>query len=299
MVGTHLLAVVLALAPTPEAGPTAADEGAAASEPRGERLPDLGTIRYHDPLTRGRSWLGVDVHGVGLPASNDLGRPVWMAAVTPAWAHALSSRLTLGGRHEMSWYDASNIRLRIHSHELQLSGRLMRDRPRLRDRPAVGMEVHDVSKSVVDGVEFRLGGIRDFVLQLGYGLEHDLGRWIQLGWRVDARAAWVFTSTQRQLRASLRAALLPRPNHRLSLELVGFYVNRDAEQAGQPTAIHSVHGQVVAEYVWMGPGRVGLVAGARYATSFRSGEAPLFELREESLQRSYAEMLAGLRVVWE
>ena len=51
--------------------------------------------------------------------------------------------------------------------------------------------------------------------------------------------------------------------------------------------------------VWMGPGRVGLVAGARYATSFRSGEAPLFELREESLQRSYAEMLAGLRVVWE
>lgn len=286
-----VLAIGCLLAVAPSAGAVAEQGG---------RVPDLGTVRYHDPGRRGRTWLGLDVAGVALPrAVTGLGRSVWTTSVAPAWAHTLAARLALGGRHTMSWYDASNIRLRIHAHEVQLSGRLMRSRPRLRDRPAIGAEVHDVSKSVVDGVEFRLGGIRDFVLWFGYGLEHDLGRRWSLGWRADARAVWVFTSTQRQLRASLRAAVHPRPGHRAALEVLGFVVHRDPEQAGQPTAVSSVHAQVRGEYAWMGRGRVGLVVAGRYATSFLSGEVPLFELREESLQRSYAELLAGLRVVWE
>jgi hypothetical protein len=171
-------------------------------------------------------------------------------------------------------------------------------RPRLRDRPVVGFSVHDVRKSVVEGVDFRLGGIRDVVLHFGYGLEHDLTDTLQLAWQVQLRQVWVFLDTQRQARAALRLAWLVRPRHRLALEAVGYYVNRDRDQAGEPVPRNSAHGQARGEYTWISAAGVGVVAGARYTTSFFAGEAPIYELRPESLDQHFGEVFAGLRVVW-
>jgi hypothetical protein len=263
-------------------------------------LPDLGAGRYHDPPRRKEAWLGFDLGGVAVPGSTSgLGRPVWSARLTPSYALALLSRLAIGGRHELSWYDAGNVRLRVHGHALELSGRLLGDRPRLRDRPAIGVEIHDVALAVVDGVGFRVGGVRDVALQLGYGLEHQLTPRLQLGWRAYGRQAWVFRHTQRQARISIRLALLPWASHRFSLELLGFYVNRDRDQAGEPVPRNTVHGQVLGEYAWMGARGVGFVVGGRYCTSFLSGEAPIYEIRTESLRTHYGEAFAGLRVAWQ
>jgi hypothetical protein len=136
------------------------------------------------------------------------------------------------------------------------------------------------------------------VLHFGYGMEHALGRRFVLGWRAHLRQVWVYLDTQRQVRASVRAAFVPRPRHRLALEGVGFYVNRDLDQAGEPLPRHSVHGQLIGEYQWMSAHHVGLVVGARYATSFLAGEVPIFEAREEALATHYGELFAGVRVVW-
>lgn len=262
-------------------------------------VPDLGTVRYRDPRRARELWFGLDAGGVALPARvTGLGRRAWTAFVAPAWSIAVTPRLALGGRHAMSWYDVRNVRLRVHEHELQVSGSLMRFRPRLRDRPAVGVEVRDVKLAVVEGVDFKLGGIRDLVLWLGYGLEHDLTKRVDFGWRVDLRQVWVLLDTQRQVRASARLAFLPRPRHRLALQFVGFYVNRDEDQGGTPIHRNTVHGQILGTYAWMSRHRVGLIVGARYTTGFRSGEAPVYELRSESIRAHYGEVSAGLRVVW-
>jgi hypothetical protein len=282
-------------APVAVAEPTEPNEPPAATV-----IPDLGTIRYHDPSRRREVWLGFDGGGVALPASvTGIGRRIWSAYAAPTWAVALTRRFAIGGRHKVSWYDARNIRLRVHGHELFVSGRMMKHRPRMRDRPEVGFEVHDVKLSVVDGVDFRLGGIRDAVLHFGYGLEHDLTDRLQLGWRAGVRQVWVFKNTQRQARVAARLAYLPWDRHRFSLEGVGFYVNRDHDQAGEPAPRNSVHAQTVAEYSWLSRAGVGVMAGARYATSFLSGETPIYEIRPESVRRSYGEVFAGLRVVWE
>lgn len=298
---SSLLALTLASRATvAAAGATEGVEAAPASVAGSQPLPDLGAIRYHDPPRRKQSWLGIDGGGVAVPgATSGLGRRVWSARMTPSWALALLPRLAIGGRHELAWYDAGNIRLRVHAHALELSGRTLRERPRLRDRPSIGVEVHDLAQSVVDGVDFRLGGVRDVVLQLGYGMEHQLARGVHLGWRTHLRHAWVLRDTQRQVRASTRLALLPWERHRFALELSGFYVNRDRDQAGVPIPRHSFHGQVLGEYSWLGARGVGLAVGARYCTSFMAGEAPIYELRHESLRASYGEVFAGLRIAWE
>jgi hypothetical protein len=274
---------------------------AAPAEPAefADTLPDLGTIRYHDPSRRREIQLGLEGGGIAVPArTSGIGRTVWTAWVGPSWAIALAPRVALGGRHAARWYDVENARLRAHEHALELSAGLVRGRPRLRDRVAVGVESHEVKLSIVDGIRFRVGGIRDIVLHFGYGMEHALARRFVLGWRAHLRQVWVYLDTQRQVRLSVRGAFVPRPRHRLALELVGFYVNRDLDQAGEPLPQHSVHGQVALEYQWMSRHGVGPVVGARYATSFRAGEAPIFEVREDSLNTHYGEVFAGVRVVW-
>jgi hypothetical protein len=295
------LALMLALV-SPGSAAESADDVRVARAPSSALvvLPDLGTIRYHDPPGHKRAWFGVDGGGVAVPAAvSGIGRRVWSAYAAPTWALALLPRLALAGRHKLAWYDAGSVRLRIHVHELELSGRTLEHRPRLRDRPSFGVETHEVKLGSLDGAEFRLGGLRDVVLHLGYGLEHDLTPRLQLGWRVHARHAWVFRDTQRQGRVSLRLAMLPRERQRLALELVGYYVNRDPAQAGRSIPRHSLHGQVQGEYTWLGARGVGLFVGARYCTGFLSGEAPIYEIRSESLRAHYGEAFAGLRMVWE
>jgi hypothetical protein len=262
--------------------------------------PDLGTIRYHDPAGRRELWLGLDTGGIAIPRRvSPLDRRLWLVHLTPAWALAVWPRFTIGGRHSVTVYDAENIRLWTHGHMLEASARVMKQRPRLIDRASMGIEVHRVERSIVEGVDFKLGGIRDTVMHFGYGLEHGLAPWLWLGWRAHFRHAWVFVDTQRQLRGSVRAAFLPAPRHRVSLELVGFYVHRNADQAGTPLPRHSVHGQILGEYAWMSRKNVGVTVGARYSTSFFSGESPIFEIREESLNADYGEVNVGLRVAWE
>jgi hypothetical protein len=295
------LALVLSMAASEPVSVGRGDDGASSARASTPTvLPDLGTIRYHDPPRRRAAWLGVDAGGIAVPsATSGIGRRVWSAFAAPTWALALLPRLAIGGRHRVSWYDAGSARLRTHGHQLELSGRIIARRPRLRDRPSVGVEVHDVRLSSVDGVDFRLGGLRDTVLSLGYGLEHDLTPRLQLGWRAHLRQVWVFRDTQRQARVSARLALLPGTGHRLALELVGFYVNRDRDPAGGKVPRNSLHGQLSGEYTWIGARGVGLVVGARYCTSFLSGEAPIYELRTESLRTHYGEVFTGLRVSWE
>lgn len=275
------------------AAPAAAQES-----PEPVEVPDLGRIRYHDPIAKRTLWLGADVGGFGLPASaTRFNRSVWLVRTEPSWALSLIPRFTIGGRHALVWYDAENIRLRVHSHMVQLSGQPLA-RPRLRDRIALGFETHDVKTTIVDGEEFRLGGVRDSILSLGYGMEHIPLSWLQIGWRIQGRYVWVFNNTQRQLRGSVRLAALPRANHRLSVELVGFYVHREERQFGNPLPRHDVHGQVLGEYVWISRYNVGLALGARYTTSFLSGEAPIYEIREEALNADFGEVWAGIRYVW-
>ena len=295
----HLVSAVIAAL-----GPVTGSSLAIVEPPSGRPtetavVPDLGTVRYRDPRRARELWFGLDAGGVVVPApATGLGRRAWTAFVAPTWAIAVAPRLAVGGRHAMSWYDVRNVRLRVHEHELQISGSLMKYRPRLRDRPAVGAEVRDVKLAVIQGVDFKLGGIRDLVLWLGYGLEHDLTNRVELGWRVDLRQVWVLVDTQRQVRAAARLAFHPRPNHRLAVQVVGFYVNRDEDQAGSPIRRNTVHGQLLGTYTWMSRRRIGLAVGARYTTGFRSGEAPVYELRSESIRAHYGEVSAGLRVVW-
>lgn len=263
-------------------------------------MPDLGIIRYRDPSERRTAWLGVDVTGAYVPESLGLfNRTVWMVRTVPAWSFSLTPWLAVGGRHGFAWYDAQNVRLRLHMHQAELSGQPLHRHSRMRDRLAVGVDVHDAEKTTVEGVVFHLGGIRDAVAHVGYGIEHELARRWRLGWRVQFRHAWVFIDTQRQIRASLRAVFLPRPQHWLALELVGFAVNRNPDQAGKPLPQNSVHGQVALEYTWMSGAGVGLSLRTRLLSSFMSGEAPVYEIREEALEGPYGELILGLRAVWD
>ncbi|MBC8067913.1 MAG: hypothetical protein IAG13_06220 [Deltaproteobacteria bacterium] len=59
-----------------------------------------------------------------------------------------------------------------------------------------------------------------------------------------------------------------------------------------------VNGQLAAEYGWMSRHGVGPMVRVRYATGFLSGEAPIFELRQESLNASYGDVTIGLRARW-
>ena len=282
------------------AEPSVERPGPDVAEPESVTHPDLGVIRYRDPVARRAIWAGVDVTGAYVPASLGLfNRTVWMVRTVPAWALALTPWLAIGGRHGIAWYDAENIRLRLHHHQLELSGQPLHARARMHDRLAVGFETHEVKNALIDGTDFRLGGIRDSIVHLGYGIEHDLSdRW-RLGWRAQLRHAWVFLDTQRQVRVSVRAAFLPQPRHLVSLELVGFAINRNERQAGNLLPENSVHGQVAAEYLWMSRANIGVSVRARVLSSFLSGEAPVYEIREEALNAPYGELMLGLRAVWD
>jgi hypothetical protein len=267
-------------------------------------IPDLGGVRYRDPQVARAIWAGMDVAGSVVPERFGLfDRTVWLARWMPAWSLGLTSWLALGGRHGLTWYDASTdstIRLRTHEHQLELSGRPMAANPSLSmtDRLHVGVTSHSVQSLIVGDTDFRPGGLRDFIVHFGYGIEHPLGRRWALGWQVQLRHAWVFLDTQRQVRASLRAVVRPRPPHELRLQAVLYGVHRDEDQAGNPLPRGGAYGQFNFDYVWLSRHGVGPFASARVATHFFSGEAPVFEIREEALNHVFADLTVGVRAVW-
>lgn len=258
-------------------------------------------VRHHEPQCPRTLHLGFDLGGVVLPAGlGPLERRVWTLRGGPAWAVRLAPWLSLGGRHGISLYDASTIRVRIHDHQLEsaIHPMVQAGIPRVHDRLVLGVETHTLFEANVDGRSFRLGGVRDVVAYVGYGAEHALAqRWF-LGWQAHFRHAWVFRDTQRQVRAALRVAFLPRPAHRLALETVGFFVDRNPDQAGVEIPRRSVYGQVAGEYAWMSRVGIGPVLRVRYTTGFLTGEAPIYEMRSESLRTHYADATIGLRARW-
>lgn len=263
--------------------------------------PDLSTIRYDDPHCRRTAWLGVDVGGVALPARLGLfDRTLWTVHVTPAWSVRLAKFLSIGGRHQMAWYDAQNIRLRVHGNQLELAAHPVEAAgwSRVHDRLVAGVETHAIVKAKVGEATFKLGGVRDTVAYFGYGMDHALAKRWTLGWGAQFRHAWVYVDTQRQVRASVRAAFFPRPAHRLAAEAVGFVVHRNPDQAGTPLPRVGVYGQFAGEYAWMSRIGLGPMLRVRASTGFLSGEAPVWEIREESLDAPFAEAIVGLRAVW-
>lgn len=276
---------------------------ASAEEPK-QIHPDLGVVRYRDPQVARAIWLGMDVGGSYLPARLGLfDRTIWLVRWTPAWALALTDWLSIGGRHGLTWYDASTdntIRLRLHEHQLELSGRPMASNPMLKmdDRLAIGVTSHNVQSLVVDETDFRPGGIRDFIAHVGYGIEHPLGRRWALGWQVQLRYAWVFVDTQRQARVSVRGVFRPKPPHELRLEAILYAVHRDEDQAGNPLPRGGAYGQFTGSYAWMSRYGVGPYVQGRFATNFLSGEAPVYEIREEALNNLYADLTVGIRARW-
>lgn len=283
------------------AGALASDSGDAPAGPAGtdRAQPELAEIRYRDPAARWEAWLGLEAGGVALPARwTGLGRAVWMQRTAGSWALGLGPRLAVGGRHDLVWYDASNIRLQVNEHRLVLSGAPAAGAGRrFRDRLAVGVESHVVRRSWLDGTLFKFGGLWDTVLLASYGMEHRLGHRWALGWSVSGRYVWVYNDTQRQGRASLRLALEPGRGHRVALEGVGFLVHRDPDQFGRPLPRWSAVGQVNLEHQWIGPRRVGTYLRLHFATSFMSGRAPVYEIREEALRVPFGELALGLRVL--
>jgi len=280
----------------------AAVEPPASSDTVRVEVPDLDTVRYRDPSARRVVWLGAEVGGMILPASaGRFDRTVWTAQASPAWAVSLAPWLAVGGRHSVILYDASNIRLREHDHQVEISASTLALRSgsrRLRDRVAFGFSTHAIKKSTVDGLEIKPGGLNDTILHLSYGMSHDVARRWRLGWQTQLRHAWVFSATQRQVRAALRATVFVGQGHRLGAEAIGFYVNRDEDQGGRPLPRNGVYAQLAADWVWMSRAGVGPIARARFLSSFRSGEAPAYEIREESLNNVYGEFIVGVRGIW-
>ncbi|MFO0636711.1 MAG: hypothetical protein U0168_28085 [Nannocystaceae bacterium] len=266
---------------------------------------DLGSTRYTDPRCRRGLWLGADVGGVVLPARLGLfDRTVWTVRAGPAWAVRPSPWLSLGGRHGLTWYDAGNARLRVHDHQVELALHpwVASGHRGVHDRLTVGLETHAVLLTKVEGVAFKLGGVRDVVATVGYGAEHRLARRWALGWHGQLRQAWVFVDTQRQLRLGLRAVVMPRPRHRLALESILYAVDRNPRQAGTLVPRRGAYAQFALDYAWMGsPARnlaLGPAVRLRYATGFLTGEAPIYEVREESLSTSYVDLTVGVRASW-
>lgn len=282
------------------AAPTSvcAKDGAKTIERR--QHPELGVVRHSDPTCRRDVWLGVDLGGVVIPERVGLfDRTVWTMRTGPAWAIRLSPWLSAGGRHGLSLYDAGNVRLRVHDHQVELAAHPLQDaRPGLHDRLAVGVETHAVLRSTVDGVQFRLGGVRDAVLYAGYGIDHSLTKRWSLGWHAHYRHAWVFRDTQRQIRAGARVAFFPTPAHRIAASAVGFFVDRNPDQAGVDVPRRGVYGQLGLEYSWMSRVGIGPALAVRYTTGFLGGEAPIYEVRAETMSQSYADATIGIRYVW-
>lgn len=276
-------------------------EVARAADPSPPAHPDLGVTRYRDPVRPRELWLGAELGGIYLPEALGLfNRDVWTLRTTGAWSFRVARWLVAGGRHGVAWYDAtgpaSSIRLRFHEHQLELStGPLGQRVFGLRDRLFAGITTHDAKTSTVGGNKLKVGGIEDFLLHLGYGLEHAMAARWTLGWQVQLRYAWVFRDTQRQVRGSLRFAFLPKPAHRLTFEAILYYVHRDDEQFGNPLPRHGAYAQGLVDYSWMSRHGVGVGVQLRGTSSFLSGEAPVYEVREEALNNPYGDVTVGLR----
>ncbi len=309
LVGRLAVGVVCGLSPRSAIAATAPGDPEAQTSPSPKArprvdgaprvVPDLGIVRYADPAERRAAWLGFDLAASVVPRQLGLfDRTVWLVRGTPAWALALTPWLAVGGRHGLAWYDAGNARSRIHEHQLELSGQPAFRRASIQDRLAIGVETHNFTLLRVGGVDFKIAGIKDVVATLGYGMDHELARRWTLGWQLQLRHVWVFLDTQRQARLSVRVAFLPRPGHRLALEAIGFLVHRDEDQAGEPLPRTGLYGQIALDYTWMSRHNVGLTVRPRFASSFLSGEAPVYEIREEALDNMYADILVGFRAVW-
>jgi hypothetical protein len=293
------LAIALACAGYSRAADAAPKPACATKDAREHA--ELGVVRHRDPACLRSLWLGVDLGGVVLPARLGLfDRTVWTLRSGPAWAIRLAPWLSAGGRHGLSVYDAQSVRLRVHDHQVEVAAHpLAATNHRVHDRLAIGVETHAVLRSTVDGVQFKLGGVRDAVAYAGYGIDHVLtDRW-HLGWHAHFRHAWVFKDTQRQLRAGARVAFFPTPAHRLAATATGFFVDRSPTQAGTSVPRRGVYGQLGLEYAWTSKVGIGPSLQVRYTTGFLTGEAPVYEVRSESMQTSYADATVGIRFVWK
>jgi hypothetical protein len=254
-----------------------------------------------DPVGRRELWLGVDVGGVALPASLGLfDRSVWVVRSELHAALALTPWLALSGRAGLVWYDADNVRTRFHDHALELSGQPLArgSHPRLQDRLSFGVEFHALRVSEVDGQSFDIGGVNDVVVRGGYGAAHRVApRW-WIEWQGHARYVWLFEDTQRQLRGGLGLQFTPAPGHTLVADAVAFVIHRDASQFGNPLPRWSLVAQAHLGYAYFSRLGLGPYAELRATSAFLSGEAPVYEVREEALNAPYADATLGLRWRW-
>ncbi|TPV94609.1 MAG: hypothetical protein B7733_14425 [Myxococcales bacterium FL481] len=244
--------------------------------------------------------------GIYLPAALVQGsQSLWTLRPELAWQAALHRHVSLGGASASAIYQTSNARLRVHDHAIAMAtspGRGGLD-PRHADRLAVAFSTHRLVLLRIreDGTwqDFHVGGVRDTIVRLSYGMEHQTSPRIRVAWQVRPGFAWVFLSTQRLLQVATRVSFHPRPTHEIALLITGHGVHRDRRQFGShdiPRA--SLHGEVGLTWSWLSSRGVGLRVSGRALSSFLSGEAPLYEVREETLRTPYAEASAGLLLAW-
>lgn len=262
--------------------------------------PDLGTMRARDPSCRRAVWLGADTAGVAAPARLGLSNEsVWVLRGAGAWSVRLARWASVGGRHGGTMFSSGSTRLGVREHRVEAAFHPWATRRSdLHDRLMLGLETHALARAHFDGTEIRPGGVRDLVVSLGYGVDHPLSRRWSLAWQVHGRHAWLYRATQRQALVGARLGFTPVPAHRLEIGPSVFVVHRDVDQGGRRLPRLTANAQVAASWSWMSRKRVGVFVGGRYASAFLTGEAPMYELRSESLQQHYAEAQLGLRAVW-
>ena len=299
-----LVAALVAFAPAPSAHPEP-EVPAAASDP----LPALGLERFAWPTQPRQLWLGLGVGGIYLPSSlSGFSRNAWTISTPMTWSLAPTRRVAFGGRHSMVWYDASDTRTRLSDHSGEFVVDVSRLDPRRQHRVSATADLLELDKFRVNesGVELGIGGVRSTVLGLGYSARFVLGSAWVLGWQAHLRYAWVFSNTQRQARVALRGEYYPRPNQNISATLVGHFVHRDEEQYAKNLTRTTVHGQLRVGYGWMSraltegprPFHLGWYVNLRAATSFLSGEAPVYEVRNDTLTTPYGDAHVGMHARW-
>ncbi len=266
--------------------------------------PDLGPVRYRDPQGQRALWLGLDAGGVVLPRRLGLyENRVWTAHAASTWAFSLVPGLAIGGRHGLSWYDVTGsntaVRLRLHEHQLEVSGSPLSrwGSARARDRLFLGVQTHAVLEMKVENIELHPGGVRDTLVEFGYGMHHPVGRRWSFDWRASGRYVWVFEKTQRQGLAAARFTFAPRPAHALWASSELFVVHRDVDSPGRRERV-SAHGVFRGQYSWMSAAGVGPFVGGRLATHFASGSTPVFETRATAVDSVDADVTVGLRMHW-
>ncbi|MEE9383609.1 MAG: hypothetical protein V3V08_09370 [Nannocystaceae bacterium] len=233
------------------------------------------------------------------------GRPVWTLRGDAGWGLALTRNVSLSGDHGITIYSAGHTQLRVHAHALGVAlrpgaGSLA---PAHRDRLSFGVETRTlmvVRVRTSDGwQDFDVGGIRDVTFRLAYGMEHAVGKRWHLGWQLAPGYSRVFLDSQRLLRGALRAALRPVPDHELRGTITAHLVHRDASQfGGNDFRRASAHLQASGAWIWMSRHNVGTIVQGRLLSSFMSGEAPIYEVREETLRTPYAEASVGVLATW-